>query len=99
MLAERAFFKKQKADSDATLHSMPWWGSVEDSSVFSCKKCHSSLLFQADSNNSKPTLIEGRCKACTEEFTAEETVAMIVESLLANPSLCENCDHVSSRDD
>lgn len=160
MLAERAFFKKQKADCDATLQVLPWWDSVEDSSVFSCTECSSSLLFQTDASNSEPTFITGGCKACGSDFTAEETVEMIVTSVFAvdefqrvkdggeqtiydcpecanptyveagiyvgcyfcqyviegecarcsadltvntqsvnNPSLCDYCDHVTSRDD
>ncbi len=160
MLAERAFFNKQKADCDATLQSLPWWDSIENSSVFSCTECSSSLLFQADASNAEPTMIAGGCKACAAEFSAEETVTMIVESVFAvdefervkdggeqtiydcpecayptyvqagmyvgcyycqyviegecarcftdlninnqsvnNPSLCDYCDHVTSRDD
>lgn len=81
MLAERAFFEKQKAACDATLEKLPWWGHVWDSSHFQCTACNSSLIYQGDAENKDPAMVRGHCKACGEEYSAEETTAMIVQSL------------------
>jgi len=81
MLSERAFFEQQKTACDATLEKLPWWNNGFDSSQFECTACGSSLIYQEDANNSDPAVVHGRCKACAEEFTAEETAKIIVQSL------------------
>ncbi|MDW9817159.1 hypothetical protein GOB25_19200 [Sinorhizobium meliloti] len=81
MLAEKAFFEKQKRECDATLEKLPWWDHVWDSSHFQCTACSSSLIYQEDTGNSDPAMVRGRCKACDQEYSEEETTEMIVQSL------------------
>lgn len=78
MLAEEAFFSKTKKSCNASFNSLPW-GDLTNTNMFSCTSCGSSLIYQVDPENADPTCIEGRCKACGEEFEAEQTVAIIVE--------------------
>jgi hypothetical protein len=81
MLAERAFFEKQKAACDETLEKLSWWDHVFDSSHFQCNACGSSLIYQKDPDNTDAAEVRGCCKACAEEYTAAETTEMIVQSL------------------
>lgn len=80
MLAEEAFFAKQKAQCDTSFDNLSWGGSFNRSDQFNCSACGSSLIYQVDRENSYPSSIEGRCLACGEEFTAEQTVKMLVEA-------------------
>jgi hypothetical protein len=80
MLAEEAFFAKQKAECDATFEKLPWGGSFTNSEDFGCDNCGSSLIYQDDSDNADPSSIEGKCRACGGTMSAETTVAMIVQA-------------------
>jgi hypothetical protein len=81
MLAEEAFFTKQKSEADATFEKLPWGLSTK---TFCCPSCSSSLICQIDPSNSEPENIEGRCIACGQTLTAEETVRLIVEAEFAS---------------
>lgn len=92
MLAEKAFFEKQKRDCDATLEKLSWWGNVWDSTHLQCSACNSSLIYQEDAGNSDAAMVRGRCKACDEEYTAEETAQLVVQSLYGTD------DYIAAKD-
>lgn len=80
MLAEEAFFKKQKSDCDQSYSKLPWGESLSNTDMLSCSDCGSSLIFQTDPENDDPSAIAGKCLACGSEYEAEQTVRMIVEA-------------------
>jgi len=80
MLQEDAFFKKQKAESDATFGRIFWGGAFANSELFQCSSCSSSLISQSDPMNSDPSSINGRCVACGEAFGAAETTKLIIDA-------------------
>lgn len=79
MLAEEAFFSKQKAKCDASFEKLSWSSLLERTDMVDCSACGSSLVTQTDEMNSDPTSIDGKCLACGEQFSAEETVQIIVQ--------------------
>ncbi len=81
MLAEEAFFAKQKSDADATFEKLPW--GLSNTEAFYCPSCSSSLICQIDPSNSEPENIQGRCIACGKTLTAEEFVKLVVETEFA----------------
>ncbi|TCD15230.1 hypothetical protein [Oricola cellulosilytica] len=83
MLAEKAFFDKLKGECDGTFNEIDWWGEITDRSQIRCPTCGSSLIYQADADNSDPAEIKGQCKACGDEIAAEQTVEILVEAQFA----------------
>jgi hypothetical protein len=83
MLDEEAFFTKQKAQTDATFNALPWGESLSNTEAFRCPSCGSSLIRQLDPSNKDPSSIDGRCTACGQTLTAEETVKLVVEAEFA----------------
>jgi hypothetical protein len=90
MLDEEAFFKKQKTEADATLEKLPW--PLSNTRALSCPSCSSSLVCQVDADNSEPEEVQGRCIACGETLTAEETVNLIVQAEFSGD------DYVAAKD-
>ncbi|GAB1715025.1 MAG: hypothetical protein NTAFB05_00670 [Nitrobacter sp.] len=80
MLAEKKFFEKLKSECDGSLNAIAWWHEITERSEIRCPTCGSSLLYQEDANNSDPAEIKGRCKACGDSFSAEQTVELLVET-------------------
>ncbi|WP_032918265.1 hypothetical protein [Mesorhizobium erdmanii] len=80
MLAERAFFRKLKDSCNATFQEIPWWQEIAERDDISCPNCRSSLVYQKDETNGEPGDIEGCCKACSDTFSAEKTVEIIVQA-------------------
>ena len=80
MLEERDFFTKHKSECDATFLKLPWWDSLCHTDLMAYPFCDSSLIYQKDDQNDEPAEIEGKCKACGEGISAEETVRIIVKA-------------------
>ncbi|MFK4502362.1 DNA-directed RNA polymerase subunit RPC12/RpoP [Bradyrhizobium japonicum] len=80
MLAEKKFFEKLKSECDGSFNAIAWWHEITERSEIRCPTCGSSLLYQEDDNNSDPAEIKGRCKACGDSFSAEQTVELLIET-------------------
>ncbi|SFU00161.1 hypothetical protein [Mesorhizobium sp. YR577] len=72
-----AFDRVQKSCVDSLLH-VNWPGEVRDLDQMSCPKCASSLIGQADRENTDSDYIKGKCFQCGEEFNQQEIVEMVV---------------------
>ncbi len=80
MLEEEKFFAAQKAACYASLAALPWHAGLKDIEL-ACPDCGSALLYQNDANNSDPSSIEGKCKACDAKIDAERFVEIVVEAI------------------
>lgn len=80
MLEERKFFTKQKSECDATFLKLPWGDSLCCTDQIACPACLSTLIYQTDDQNDDPAEIEGKCKACGEGISAEDTVNLVVKT-------------------
>lgn len=80
MLEEERFFATQKAACYATLAPLPWHDELNGIEL-SCPHCGSALLYQADADNSDPSSIDGRCRACEGNVASEPFVQMVVEAI------------------
>lgn len=78
MLAEKAFFKKKKAECDATLAKVDWPIELSKLDEIECPACGSALLCQKHADNDEPASIEGACKACGKDISAEKFVEAVV---------------------
>jgi|ERR1700710_1152324 len=81
MLEQEAVFRKQKAETDATLDALPWAKHLTGTEHFECPSCLSSLIRQDEPANSDPACIKGRCAACGTSMSAEDTVDLIVRDV------------------
>ncbi len=80
MLTQEAFFKRQKAQCDATLSKLPWFDKLTQLDKIECPSCGSALLFQRDAGNDDVAEIDGACRACGQKIGAEGFVEAIVDS-------------------
>lgn len=92
MLDEKQFFSQQKKICNSSFEKLPWYVEVSQLEFVYCSACGSSLICQADRSNNDPASIEGKCLACGEAFSAEQTVEMIVESEYGG------ADHIAFQD-
>lgn len=80
MLSEERFFSEQKLTCDATWKQLPWSENIDKLKKIACPKCGSSLIYQEDSLNGDPAMIQGKCKACGARFGEEETITLLLEA-------------------
>jgi ssDNA-binding Zn-finger/Zn-ribbon topoisomerase 1 len=80
MLAEKRFFETLRGECNGTFAHIDWWEQISRKHQIECPDCGSSLIYQEDANNGDPAEIIGRCKACGEEFSAEQTVEAIIDA-------------------
>ncbi len=80
MLAEEAFFNRQKQECNSSFEKLPWGDSLSNTNEIACSNCGSTLIYQQDKGNSDPASIRGKCLACGEAITAEATVKLIVDA-------------------
>ncbi len=80
MLAERAFFERQKKACDESWQELPWFENLGDLASVACSHCGSSLVYQEDEKNGDPAMIKGKCKACGTQFDEETTIGLLLEA-------------------
>jgi hypothetical protein len=81
MLDEESFFSKKKADCNASFSKIFWGYELTLDAQMYCDECSSYLIYQQDKENTSPSSIVGMCLACGENYTAERTVAKIVQAI------------------
>lgn len=73
-----AFKKVQKSCVDS-LEKVDWPSEVRDLDRMSCSACGSSLIGQADRDNTSSGWMRGKCFQCGEEFENQKIIEMVVE--------------------
>lgn len=96
MLGEKKFFETKKAQCNESFSSMSWRRNLANYEYIKCLSCSSSLIYQKDPQNSDPALFDGKCLACGTQFSAEETVQIIVEAEYGDSSYLSYKDGGSS---
>lgn len=72
MLHEQKVYKQELLTCRETLEEVKWPNGILQEIKFSCPKCRSDLVFQADKNNQDHEIIDFRCRLCGHQFCSEE---------------------------
>ena len=80
MLAEKEFYRKQKKQCESTFQRLPWAALLTNTDGLSCDECQSSLIYQVKEDNDDPTCIEGKCLGCAVDYSAEDTIRLILDA-------------------
>lgn len=81
IIAERATFEKVRTSCLESWKDVEWPPPpVNDLDKMSCPACQSSLVGQADTNNTGHEYIEGKCFQCGEEIDREKMMEMVVQA-------------------
>ena len=78
MIQETELFQALLSECNDSFSELPWNVSIDHLEKVQCPNCSSSLIYQIDDENDDPISIEGKCKSCGHNLTAEETVKIIV---------------------
>ncbi|MBM2715852.1 hypothetical protein JQK88_32600 [Mesorhizobium caraganae] len=96
ILEETAAFEKVKKSCVDSLVRVDWPGEVRDLDRMSCRACSSSLIGQADRENTAPGGVRGKCFQCGEEFGRDTIIEMVVEASYEIDSYAATKDGQSS---
>lgn len=80
IIAERAAFDKVQATCLTSLKTIEWPAPVKQLDIMSCPSCHSSLIGQANTDNTEYEAIEGKCYQCGQEIDRETLMEMVVQA-------------------
>lgn len=93
MLAADEFFKAVKADCDKSLEQIDWPGTFDAHEKLACTNCGSSLLAQAEGDNTHSDSIAGHCKSCGQEFSSFEFAQLVIDAQYGSE------DYISVKDE
>ncbi len=80
MIQEADLFEQLKSKCNESFKMLAWGDPIDHADKMQCPKCSSSLIYQVDVENDDPASIKGKCQACGQELTAEQTVEIVVEA-------------------
>ncbi len=80
ILSERAAFEKVQAACLASWKPVKWPGEVQNLDRINCPNCQSSLIGQADPENTDHNAVNGKCFQCGEEIGFEEMIKLVVKA-------------------
>lgn len=89
--AEKTLWDKRYCD--ASFYVLPWGRELIGTKYIECPECRSNLVYQTDRSNTDPNAMKGKCLGCRKEFTAEETLDIVLlgEFGESHMSYCLNC--------
>lgn len=106
ILAERAAFEKVQTACLASWEPVEWPADIEHLDRMNCPNCQSSLIGQADAENTDQEAVDGKCFQCGEEIVFEKMMELVVKAsyeisayLMAKEGLAPavaNCPHCSA---
>ncbi len=81
MIQEADLFEQLKSECNGSFKMFAWGNLLDPADKMQCPNCSSSLICQVDVENEDPVSIEGKCQACGEQLSAEQTVEIVVKAL------------------
>ena len=80
MIQETGFYNQLKSECNESFKQLSWGDPLVLADKMQCPNCSSSLICQVDGENGDPAYIEGKCQACGQQLTAEQTVEIVVKA-------------------